>query len=104
MATRFVVLSWRQLSGVFLVLAAISACNQEPPTAPAESPATAKAASGPTVTATSPVAAPRDTTLDVHVLGSGFDQGSKSEFALQGVVGPNIRTNRTSYVSSKELV
>jgi uncharacterized membrane protein len=40
----------------------------------------------------------------VHVLGSGFDQGSKSEFALHGVVGPNIRTNRTSYVSAKELV
>jgi uncharacterized membrane protein len=40
----------------------------------------------------------------VHVLGTGFDRGSKSDFALHGVVGTTIRTNRTSYVSAKELV
>jgi probable HAF family extracellular repeat protein len=104
MATRAAVLSWRQVSGALLVFALVSACNEEPPTAPVEAPEAAKAATGPTVTAANPFYATRDTTLDVHVLGSGFDQGSKSEFALQGVVGPNIRTNRTSYVSSKELV
>jgi hypothetical protein len=86
-----------------LMLALVSACYQEPATAPG-GPDAARAASGPTVTATDPFSAPQGTTLDVHVLGSGFDQGSNSEFALHGVVGPNIRTNRTSYVSAKELV
>jgi uncharacterized membrane protein len=104
MATRAASWSWRQVSRVLLLFAFVSACNEEPTTAPGETADAAKAATGPTVTATDPFSAPRDTTLDVHVLGSGFDRGSKSEFALQGVVGPNIRTNRTSYVSTKELV
>lgn len=59
---------------------------------------------GPTVTATDPTYAPQDTTLDVRVLGSGFDRGSRADFALGGVVGPKVRTNSTRFVSSKELV
>jgi uncharacterized membrane protein len=91
-------------SRALLILALVTACNEAPSTAPVETPDAAKAATGPTVTATAPFSAPRDTTLDVHVMGSGFDRGSKSEFALHGVVGPTVRTNRTSYVSAKELI
>ena len=64
----------------------------------------AKAPAGPTVAATNPASAPRDTTIDVHVLGSGFDQGSSAEFALGGVVGADVRTNSTLFVSSQDLV
>jgi probable HAF family extracellular repeat protein len=60
---------------------------------------------GPTVKATDPDSATRDTTLDVRVLGSGFDQGSRAQWAYQGVVDETrIKTNSTRYVSSTELV
>jgi uncharacterized membrane protein len=104
MAARTAVLSLQQASRALLVFALVSACHEETVTGPVDTPDAAKAVTGPTVTATDPVSAPRDTTLDVHVLGSGFDRGSKSEFALHGIVGPNIRTNRTTYVNPKELV
>jgi uncharacterized membrane protein len=59
---------------------------------------------GPTVKSTNPTGSSPGVTLDVRVLGSGYDAGSRADFALKGVVGPNVVTNRTTYVSSKELV
>ncbi|MFN0181180.1 MAG: hypothetical protein ACKVZ0_20430 [Gemmatimonadales bacterium] len=73
----------------------------DPSTAP---PSFARAPADPTVTATDPSAAPRDTTLDVRVLGTGFDNGSVAEFLLAGAVDPKVHTNSTRFVSSKELV
>ena len=104
MVRRAAFLSRRGITGTLLAIALVSACNEEPPTGPVDTPDAGKASAGPTITATDPFSAPRDTTLDVRVLGTGFDRGSKSEFALDGVVGPNIRTNRTTYKSTKELV
>jgi uncharacterized membrane protein len=104
MATRAAFGFGRLLTSTLLALALVSACNEETPTGPVDTPDAAKASTGPTITATDPFSAPRDTTLDVRVLGSGFDRGSKAEFALDGVVGPNIRTNRTSYRTAKELL
>jgi probable HAF family extracellular repeat protein len=97
--------SGRLITSTLLAVALVSACK-EAPTGPVNAPDAAKAATGPTVTATDPSSAPRDTTLDVRVLGSGFDRGSKSEFAPHGgvVSDANVRTNRTSYKSPKELV
>jgi probable HAF family extracellular repeat protein len=40
----------------------------------------------------------------VHVLGSGFDQGTKAEWAIKGVRSPKVVTNSTRFVSSGELV
>jgi TolB protein len=40
----------------------------------------------------------------VRVLGSGFDQGSRAEWAIAGVPSTKIVTNSTRFVSSKELV
>ncbi|MEO6056691.1 MAG: hypothetical protein ABIQ49_07625 [Gemmatimonadales bacterium] len=69
------------------------------------SPDLARAAADPTVGTVAPDNAPRDTTLDVQVLGTGYDQGSRVDLALAGVLDPtNVRTNSTRYVSSKELV
>jgi probable HAF family extracellular repeat protein len=104
MSTRSSFAPGRFITSTLLGFALVSACNEEPPTGPSERPEVGKAAIGPTVTATDPSAAPQDTTLDVRVLGSGFDLGSKAEFALDGVVGPKVRSNRTTYRTSKELV
>lgn len=90
-----------------LALCALTSCSDQPV---ATDPGGIQAAKGgggsggPAVSRTDPDSAAQDTTLDVHVIGSGFDRGSRAEFALNGVVGPNIRTNSTRYVSSRELV
>jgi hypothetical protein len=84
-------------------LALSSACSDSM-TGPARDPVLAKAGSSPTVTSTSPSGARQDTTLDVHVLGSGFDRGSKVEFVRDGVVDPKLHVNATSFRNSGELV
>ena len=58
----------------------------------------------PVVTATDPTSAPQDTTLDLRVLGSGYDRGSTVELLLGGQSVGTIRTNSTRYVKSTELV
>ncbi|HYC32171.1 MAG TPA: hypothetical protein VEB59_07745, partial [Gemmatimonadales bacterium] len=58
----------------------------------------------PVVSSADPAEAERDTTLDVRVLGSGFDAGSRAEFLLDGVPVPSMTTNLTTYRSSRELV
>jgi probable HAF family extracellular repeat protein len=57
-----------------------------------------------TVTAADPAAVPQNITLDVRVLGSGFDRGSKVELVLNGVADPKVKTNGTTYGSGTELV
>lgn len=73
----------------------------EPDSSP---PAFAKSGSSPTVTSTDPSGAPQDTTLDVHVFGSGFDRGSSVAFARNGVVDSKLHVNGTSLRTSSELV
>jgi uncharacterized membrane protein len=84
----------------------IGACGGERLSAPDDvnSPAFAKAGSGPTVTSTVPSDAPRDTTLDVRILGSGFDNGSRAEFLLDGVSDSRVHVNTTRFVASNEIV
>ena len=84
-----------------LGLAAALACAE--PTAGPEGPSFANAA-GPTVTSTQPLEAPRDTTLDVQVNGSGFDNGSKASFELNGVLDSRVRVNSTRYVKPTQVV
>lgn len=59
---------------------------------------------GPTVSATDPTSAHQDTTLDVRVIGSGFDNGSRVSFAIRGVTSTKVVASSTSYVSSTELI
>jgi probable HAF family extracellular repeat protein len=61
----------------------------------------------PTVTSTTPSSAKRDTTLSVTIAGSGFDQGSRAVWALNGdttFATTKVKTNSTTYVSAKQLV
>jgi probable HAF family extracellular repeat protein len=65
------------------------------------------AASGPTVKTTDPDTGFRNTTLDVRILGSGFDNGSRVVWALNGdttYATTRVKTNSTRYVKSGEVV
>lgn len=85
-----------------LALLAAMACGG--PEDPTLDPVSAKAPSGPTVTATTPDSAIQDTTLDVTVSGSGFDAGSSAEWLLNGVPDARVHANSTRYVSRSSLV
>ncbi|HMC53896.1 MAG TPA: hypothetical protein VKH19_01890 [Gemmatimonadaceae bacterium] len=68
------------------------------------STAYARAAS-PTPSATSPAYGDQSTTIDVHVLGSGFGPDATARWLLHGVEDPSqVKTNRTTYVSSTEVI
>jgi probable HAF family extracellular repeat protein len=57
------------------------------------------------VTTAVPDNAPQDTTLDVRVLGTAFDQGSRVDLALAGTLDSiNVHTNSTRFVASTEVV
>src|SRR3712207_4311295 len=82
-----------------------AACVGPGPTEQADSEtALARALSGPVVTSTVPTSTEQGTTLDVRVLGSGFDNGSKVTLLLNGAATGKVVTNSTRYVSGKELV
>lgn len=93
--------SW--VATVVLLAVALTACESDPATSPG-SAELAVASGAPVVTSTNPAATLRDTTLDVHVLGSGFDRGSKVEFAIAGVVEPKLRINSVKFVRSSDLL
>ena len=99
--------SMRPRGSILVALGAFSliSCGKQQDV-PLAGPSFAKGGAGanPTVTATDPRGAQQNTTLDVHVFGSGFDRGSNASFAHGGVVDPKLHVNSTSYVSSSELV
>jgi hypothetical protein len=89
------------LLGGAVLLAVGCTEGSDPSTAPlsAAKPATALA-----VTALSPDSVPRDTTLDVRVLGSGFDNGTVAAFLLNGQPDPRVHVNSSRFVKSTEIV
>jgi hypothetical protein len=50
-----------------------------------------------------PPIASQNTTLDVRVLGSGFDDGSAATFKINGSAVSQVRTNSTTFVTAEEL-
>ena len=108
------------LLGTLAVALTFGACTDDPAgPAPAETPAfkpggvPGGGGGGgpdpdvlPTVAAVDPDSATQDTTLDVLVLGSDFDEGSWAEWLIDGAPDPQnrVRTNTTTYVNSKRLV
>jgi hypothetical protein len=97
-----------------MLLAAVAGCAGSPPTAPAAAgPALARGGNGgggsgggatPGVDRTDPESAPQGVTLDVRVLGSNYDGGSRVTFLLDGSATPKVRTNATTFVSPTELI
>jgi probable HAF family extracellular repeat protein len=93
----------------FLSIGWLWSCTPEVPTSPdAVGPQSAKSATAdPTVTSTNPTSGTLGTTLDVQVVGTGYDRGSRAVWALNGdtaLTTTKIKTNSTRYVNSKELI
>ena len=94
---------------LLLPLLTLSSCTPDSPTSPAN-PGVEEArapTAAPTVTSTDPKAGARNTTINVRVLGSGYDRGSRAVWALNGdttLATTKVKTNSTRYVSSKELL
>src|SRR3954470_8673957 len=97
--------SRRFASVAALLLAACSAPSVDGPLMAPTAPAAARVPAGPSVASTKPSYGDRGTTVDVHVIGSGFTDGAQATWLLHGVADPaHVRTNSTAYVSSTELV
>jgi len=64
----------------------------------------ARSATALAVTSTSPAFGDQGTTVDVHILGTGFTAGAQASWLLNGVPDNHVRTNGTTVVSSTELV
>src|SRR5689334_4940606 len=89
-------------------LLALWGCTGEPVSPPAiRGYLAAKGSANPTVNSTDPDSASPNITLDVRVLGTGYDRGSQATWALNGDTAfatTKIKTNSTRYVSSTEIV
>jgi hypothetical protein len=98
------------LSGAMALVTVVvfGACSDSQPTVTGvEPPLPAKgggAGGNPVVSATDPTEAEQDTTLDVRVLGSGFDDGSSVRLLLNGKPTKKIKTNSTRFETEEELV
>ena len=98
----------RSVCAIAGVLALSLSCTDPQGTEPDSSaPALGKAAAGTslTVTATDPSFGDQGTiNLDVHVLGSGFDRGSRASWEKNGVPYTKITVNSTTFESSGDLL
>ena len=98
-------------AAAILSIATLCGCVTDSPTSPRVSSAVLAANAGgsgdPSVRAANPDTGLRGTTVDVRVLGAGFDNGSKAIWALAGDTSfatTKIRTNSTRFIKSGELV
>ena len=67
-------------------------------------PTFAKSAGGPSVSSANPSSGHQgDVTLDVTISGSGFDNGSRASWQLDGVAYPKITVNSTRFNSTTSL-
>lgn len=87
-----------------VIFLALLACGDQPVAPAIAAAARTSTSGGPTVSAVAPDSATRDTTLDLTVTGQNFDNGSRVDLALAGVVSDSVRTNRTTFVNSRKLV
>jgi hypothetical protein len=97
-----------QAAGALIVSLALGLAGCSDVTTTPESPfqpSFAKPGSGdPTVGTVDPSSAPQDTTLDVIVNGTGFDNGSVVTLLLQGQPTGKVVTNNTVFVNNRKLV
>jgi hypothetical protein len=103
----------RQVLEVVAILMAVAACQPDSPTGtfPVGDVGLAKGSGGgggggsvaPTITATDPASAVRDTTIDVTIFGSGFTTGAKATWSLAGDTG-FVHVKSTKVVASDRLI
>jgi hypothetical protein len=87
-------------------LALLASCDGQPSGPQVDGILLARGGGGPPpkVDEADPPSAPQDTTLDVRVLGSGFDNGSMVEYTIDGAPQAQVRTNSVTFVSENELI
>lgn len=90
-------------------LVMLQACSDRQPTDVSPSIDLARGGGGsngpdPEVVAADPSEAPQNTTLDVHVLGKNFDDGSTVRFLLNGKPTKDIKINSTQFVNDGDLL
>lgn len=92
----------------FALIATAFACEKVADTSSIISPdvnsADARTSGGVSIGSVVPAQGPRDTTLDVQINGSGFDNTSQATLPLHGVVDPRVHVNSTRYVKSTQVV
>jgi probable HAF family extracellular repeat protein len=88
-----------------LLVVLVVACGEGLGTQPDEgAPTLSRGGGGVSVTAADPSFAKQGTVgLEVRVLGSGFDQGSRASWERGGTADPKINVNSTAFVSTSEL-
>ena len=59
---------------------------------------------GPKVRQADPAEGEQTQTLDVRIIGSGFEDGSDAQWELDGAPSPDVVTNSTQFVSDRELL
>jgi hypothetical protein len=100
----------RRTLPIALVSVTTTVCSREPLSSPdarqltVNAAVAARAPAGPAVTNANPPFGDQGTTLDVHVIGSGFTNGAQATWLLHGTPDPHVKTNSTQFVSSTELV
>jgi hypothetical protein len=98
-----------RLAAAGTLVEVVLSCGQEPAAAPrvisVGAAVAAKAApTSPSVKSASPAFGDQGTTVDVHILGSGFTPGANAIWLLHGVADPaHVHTNSTTVVSSTEF-
>ena len=99
---------WCRAHGLAIALISLWAAScGEPVSAPTVEAVAARGSagsSGPVVSSFTPAEAPRQITIDLTVKGSGFDNGSIVRLEKNNAPVPNVTTNSTSFVNSKQLV
>lgn len=93
-----------------MLVTAVASCSRDAIVVPSRiagdaGPSMGKSPIALAVTATNPSFGDEGTTIDVHILGSGFTAGAQATWLLHGAADPaHIRTNSTTFISSTELV
>jgi hypothetical protein len=93
-----------------MLAAAVASCSRDSIIAPSRiagssGPSLGKSPTALAVTSTNPPFGDQGTTIDVHILGSGFTSGAQATWLLHGNADPaHVRTNTTTFISSTELV
>lgn len=95
----------RRIGVATAALVLVSACADQP-TQPDPDISFAKGGGGggPAVDAADPNSAPQDITLDVRVIGSGFDKGSAVKFLKGGQSTPKIVTNSSTFIDRNNII
>ena len=98
---------WLKRAAFVFPFMLMNGCGPDTSAPPAVQPQFGKPGGGGgavSVKSTDPSSSRQGVTINVKVVGSGFDSGSQASFALGGVPTSKLVVNSTAYISATELV